>query len=328
MSHFLPASLETLIHASLGSPDGLSQSGGELLSGLAKLALDGQLRIAHPIRHGGYERIIDAPFHTWPEIFVQLTGRGRFICNDQTLYTRPGEVMLIPPGTPHHERLTSDEVARPNPGRQLVLMCQERRVNVIIAEGDNRGKPQGLAFISLTEPSLAQQAQQLSESLSHSSPWLSVNHNQQLHSALLAHLVNAIADCLLAANSDDRLRPSQPESTLVRRCHDIVTSSLSDHHLSVSLIAQRLGMSADYCSHRYASDSGETLSRYINRTRCRHAAHLLCQSDLKISAIAWACGYADAGYFARVFHTIYGIRPRAYRHQHQPQSAGSMGRTN
>ncbi|MFZ4058985.1 MAG: AraC family transcriptional regulator [Ferruginibacter sp.] len=59
--------------------------------------------------------------------------------------------------------------------------------------------------------------------------------------------------------------------------------------------------------------SGQTFSNYINEIRIAHACHLLMETDLPISAIAFESGFESLTYFNRVFLKKKKITPSLYR---------------
>jgi AraC-like DNA-binding protein len=55
----------------------------------------------------------------------------------------------------------------------------------------------------------------------------------------------------------------------------------------------------------------------ILRVQLDEARRLLCESHLPINVIARRCGFATYKYFGDVFARELGLRPGAYRKQHQ-----------
>lgn len=55
---------------------------------------------------------------------------------------------------------------------------------------------------------------------------------------------------------------------------------------------------------------------YLNGFRIDCAAALLATSDESVNEIAYACGFVDPCYFAKLFKRYRGISPRSYRNEH------------
>ena len=56
-----------------------------------------------------------------------------------------------------------------------------------------------------------------------------------------------------------------------------------------------------------------SVNKYITKFRLEQAKALLTQSDITICDIALRCGFADQGYFSKVFQKELGMTPTAYR---------------
>lgn len=78
-------------------------------------------------------------------------------------------------------------------------------------------------------------------------------------------------------------------------------------------VAAALGCNANYLSRVFREVYGHTLTDAIQRRRMHHARQLLLEDDRNIDEIARACGFADTGYFRRLFKRQESITPLAYR---------------
>jgi AraC-like DNA-binding protein len=95
----------------------------------------------------------------------------------------------------------------------------------------------------------------------------------------------------------------------------LVREQFSNPELSVQRIAETLGCSADYLSHLFHTETRERLIHYIQRIRLEGAVLSLQTTALNVSEIAYASGFADPAYFARVFKQHKGVPPQEYRAQ-------------
>ena len=60
-----------------------------------------------------------------------------------------------------------------------------------------------------------------------------------------------------------------------------------------------------------------TITEYVNRKRMEHGAFLLGATDLPVSAVGQRCGIQDDNYFTKVFRSVAGITPSAFRKTHR-----------
>jgi LacI family transcriptional regulator len=107
-------------------------------------------------------------------------------------------------------------------------------------------------------------------------------------------------------------RPCRVTDPLTRRCLDLIELNIGSD-LRVGDLASCLGISKRSLETRILSATGKTVIDQINATRVRRAQALLAETDMSGDAIAGACGFCDAPYFANVFRRIVGITPRSYR---------------
>ncbi len=83
--------------------------------------------------------------------------------------------------------------------------------------------------------------------------------------------------------------------------------------LSLRNLSDQLNVNASYLSTLFRKEMGTSLTDYVNRSRIRHAQHLLHETNLPIKTIAQQCGIPDVYYFGRLFKRITGTPPGAYR---------------
>jgi AraC-like DNA-binding protein len=94
-----------------------------------------------------------------------------------------------------------------------------------------------------------------------------------------------------------------------------IKSSFSDPSFSTESLARRMGL-----SRRYVNDllyeSGTTFADRVMELRLQKARALLCDrrnDRLKVSEIAYACGFNELSYFNRCFKRRFGGSPTQYR---------------
>ncbi|TDF94376.1 response regulator transcription factor [Paenibacillus piri] len=88
---------------------------------------------------------------------------------------------------------------------------------------------------------------------------------------------------------------------------------------SLAGVASHLHLNANYFSNLFKKQTGESFISYLMRFRMDKAKMLLTNTDMRISEIADAVGYADSNYFATAFRQAAGQSPSEYRKQHQPK---------
>lgn len=128
------------------------------------------------------------------------------------------------------------------------------------------------------------------------------------HNALLLILRAALReDERRRGNQADRLRHGR---ALLCKAREFIDLHYPEQ-LSLDQIAGALRISSFYLSHLFSRESGFSFVEYITQVRLRKARELLAGGEKNVSEAAYAVGYHDASYFARVFHRYYGISPHA-----------------
>ena len=90
-----------------------------------------------------------------------------------------------------------------------------------------------------------------------------------------------------------------------------------DDHLAqpstVAELAARLNVGVRTLERRFRAATGASPRSWWQMRRLRLAKELLEQTNLSVSDIAWRVGYADAGYFTRLFQREMLLTPTEYR---------------
>jgi AraC-like DNA-binding protein len=87
----------------------------------------------------------------------------------------------------------------------------------------------------------------------------------------------------------------------------------SDGELSLTTIAKSVNLGANYLSEKFKKVTGVNFVAYVGQTRITKARDLLCNSNLRISEIAFAVGFQSLSQFNRTFKKLSGGSPSAFR---------------
>lgn len=86
-----------------------------------------------------------------------------------------------------------------------------------------------------------------------------------------------------------------------------------DGDLSIKAIAEHVYLAPTYFCALFKSVTGHTVNQHIQQVRIERAQKLLDDNTLSIPEIAQAVGYQNSRYFAKVFASVTGQHPSAYR---------------
>ena len=92
----------------------------------------------------------------------------------------------------------------------------------------------------------------------------------------------------------------------------LIYSGYMDPGLSVSSLAEHIGVSDTYFRRIFERCMGERPLEFINGVRIGHAAEHLASGFYNVESVAEMCGFSDAKYFSTVFKRIKGMSPTEY----------------
>jgi AraC-like DNA-binding protein/mannose-6-phosphate isomerase-like protein (cupin superfamily) len=268
-----------------------------------KLAERGRLILRVPHESKPVLNKRDMHYHYRPEIFLGLAGWTDFSFPRESFRLGPEEICIIPAGVPH------GEVVHAEPGkpfRNLVAGFYNNTLSLHLAHEARPGKPDIEVIEFFDAPNL--------------DVFLTLaNTTAQTHSmqgpareAVLKGLLLALLGLFrnIVETGTGQLN-SDIGKVFQAKC--LVREQFANPDLGVSHIAEQLGCSPDYLSHLFHTETKERLTHYIQRIRIEGAVLALETSPLTVAEIAYASGFADPAYFARVFKQHKSVTPQDYR---------------
>lgn len=84
-------------------------------------------------------------------------------------------------------------------------------------------------------------------------------------------------------------------------------------HLTINAIAETFDLNPSYLGRMFKQELEMSVTEYLRKLRIDAAIDLLASTETPISSIADQCAFADQAHFTRVFKSVVGTTPRAYR---------------
>ena len=130
----------------------------------------------------------------------------------------------------------------------------------------------------------------------------------------LAALRNTLCQMVMAAAGVFRSSSGtpQPDSTVAGNAEKIMRLNLGKE-LTMTAIAEKLGLSATSFIKRFKQETGLTPADFFQRIKVEDARRRLAGSGASITAIAFELGFASSQHFASVFKQYTGMTPREFR---------------
>jgi AraC-like DNA-binding protein len=242
----------------------------------------------HASRHGR-ERPDGAAEHV---LLVCTDGAGWFAAPDGRVDVRPGDVVLVPAGTPHqyaaaeHDPWTLWWLHATGPDADELVAAARDAVGGLVAH--------------LRDPApVASLVSQAIDALDDGTTGGLVRAAGAAWHAL-AHVV-----------ATGRRAPGPAPDPVERAVAHL--RATSPRRTSVTALAAMVGLSASQLGALFRAQVGTSPLQYQTGLRLARARELLDATDLPVAAVAQACGYDDPLYFSRRFTRTHGTSPTAYR---------------
>ncbi|MCM3748710.1 AraC family transcriptional regulator [Paenibacillus pasadenensis] len=126
---------------------------------------------------------------------------------------------------------------------------------------------------------------------------------------LLLYLNRYLALHFASGKADKRIGPSW----IKRALHDIDAQPWLPH--SLADFAGDASVSPSHFSRVFKQFTGMNVTDYVNAKRIIQAKSMLLESDESIAGIAEACGFSSIPHFHRIFKSLTGSTPAAYRRE-------------
>lgn len=259
------------------------------------------LRVPHEVKPA--QKLRGMHYHYRPELFLQLQGRTDFQFPKETFALNPDELCVIPPGVPHGEIVHAEAM---RPFRNLVAGFYNNTLSLHFAYEARPHHPDIEVIEFFDTPNL-DVFLTLANSLAHT-----FNTNGPARTAVLKGLLIALLG-LFRNIVEAGTGHLNNDIGKVFQAKCLVREQFANPKLSVQYIAELLACSPDYLSHLFHTETKERLTRYIQRIRIDGSILALETTSLNVSEIAYASGFADPAYFARVFKQHKDLTPQEYR---------------
>ena len=256
------------------------------------------LRVPHEVKTVQNRRGMH--YHYRPEVFLQLQGSTDF-----SFPLAVDEICVIPAGVPH------GEIVYPGPDkpfRNLVAGFYNNTLSLHFAHEARPGKPDIEVIEFFDAPNL-----EIFLILANTTAQTHSMHGPARDAVLKGLLLALLGLFRNIVETGTGQLNSDIGKVFQAKC--LVREQFANSELGVQHIAEMLGCSPDYLSHLFHTETKERLTHYIQRIRIEGAILALETATLNVSEIAYASGFADPAYFARVFKQHKGVTPQEYRLQ-------------
>ena len=220
----------------------------------------------------------------------------------------PGEICVMGIGLPHREIACP---GRNKAFRNLVVMFSASSISWHLAQCGKDGVPRGGDPHHVSTRESGRLTNYLSD-------LIDVYHSHSsFREVVVQGLMQTFLASLLGMMEGSYSSRSARELFKITQCRDYVIRNMANPLLNVKMVAQRMQCSPNYLSSLFCSETGTTLTSFIQRERIMQARHLLETTSFNVGETAVAVGYEDPVYFTRVFKRHTGQTPKKYQNRHK-----------
>lgn len=94
----------------------------------------------------------------------------------------------------------------------------------------------------------------------------------------------------------------------IKKAIDFIRTNFNEN-LTVDMVADYVGFSKYYFSHKFKEISGYSVKEYIQMFRCYEAHAMLATHKYTVTEVAAECGFSDSSYFTKVYRKFFPATP-------------------
>lgn len=248
----------------------------------------------------------EIPQHEHPDLVLhlQVTGSDDFewwsAGKNAIEHTRPGSMILIPPGT-------SDRLKWRGPSERLIVSVGQSDLAELANDLGVKRAPEFKTNWSLHNPATQQLVTEMGREIRGGFPL------GTLYADLLAiGLQTQLLECL--AVDPLKTPPLKGGISLPRLKHamEYMNANLANN-VRLEFIANELSLSASHFAHEFRNTTGQTPYQYLLDQRIARAKDLLRKTRLPVQYISASVGFSSPVNFVRTFRQRVGRTPEAWR---------------
>ncbi len=217
------------------------------------------------------------------ELVYCTGGEGRFSFEDETLSYSKGDIVVIPPNTPH---MNSSDVGFTNIHANISDATLPFKEPIVISDDSD-----GHILRAFTDALYYYSGKM---------------DNRQI---IVAAFGNLIVNYVIAFKNNKPLR------NVVEAIKSDIMRNFTNCDYELDKYLKTIPFSYDYLRKLFKSEMGMTPHNYLISLRMQMAEKHLCSThgvEQNISQIAYICGFSEPLYFSRVFKKNFGCSPKAY----------------
>jgi AraC-like DNA-binding protein len=257
-------------------------------------------------------------FHDFYEIYFLVSGKRKYLINDQVYDISPGNIVIIDKyslyKTIQYENSPHQRILINFPAKFMYdFMLFSTELNIL--EIFNKD-------IHILNPD--EKDQEFIQILLDKIKALYVKKESGHLYSIRAHLLVILL--YIKGYLDKAYESSKKEKSCNDNKLNQILNFISKNYyrsLNLSEIGSKFHYSESYISRLFVKTINMTFIEYLNQTRIKNACVLLRETNLKVLEVAGKTGFNNSTHFGRVFKKITGVHPLKYRKKSGHQQSKS-----
>lgn len=241
------------------------------------------------------------------EVSMVVHGSGVRTIGETTEPFVKREVVAIPPGVPHQWSFNPDDTDAAGNVVSITVKFSETTLKTFATLCPGMA-PYVTSLLKIGEPMVfvGPEAAALAGLLTDMT-----GQSDVYRLPLIASMLRIIS----CGNPHHKLGSFRPRPSAMLRLDRIrvFVECNASRHVSLDDTAAMMGLGRSSLCCFIKRHTGKTFSEYVNGVRIEKSCRLLAETDDRISSIAYDCGFRSIPYFNRVFLSIKGVSPSAFR---------------
>jgi AraC family transcriptional regulator len=248
----------------------------------------------------------EIPQHEHPDLVLHLqrTGSDDFewwsAGKNAIEHSRPGSMILIPPGT-------SDRLKWTGPSERLIVSIGQSDLAKLANDLEAKRAPEFKTNWSLHDPAMQHLVTEMGREARRGFPLGNLYADLMAIGLKTQLLKNLVADPLNTPALNGGI--SLPR---LKHAMEYMNANLANN-VRLESIANELSLSASHFAHEFRNTTGQTPYQYLLDQRIARAKDLLRRTKLPVQYISAAIGFSSPVNFVRTFRQRAGLTPEAWR---------------
>lgn len=241
-------------------------------------------------------------FHNRFEIYYIASGERKILCDKVVFELRTGDALLLRPNELHKSTGTQSQ-------EKYGVEFSKNYLNYYFTENMQEHLlhcfSYGLIHLNETERIRFEQT------------YLNM-HNEYVHGKCCALRLVELLTILDDAGERSKIEHRETSRIGHNICErsSLILSYLEENYRnikSIDDIANGVHLNKNYLCRLFKRETGMTIMDYLQHYRIQHACEMIASTSNKISDVAVCCGFENTSHFIKLFKSLIGCTPGAFR---------------